>query len=279
MDNLDSKEKLTEAVDSGKDSSVLENHKEEKQEEKVISEPILEEEKLSPEERVFVDEMVSAGVWHGRKHSKLNPKMAKYIIGTRRGVDVIDLLKTRELLDSAIDFLKGLIKEKKTVLVVGTKPATGDLAKNLAEKFGWSYVTERWLGGTLTNFRVISKRIEYFKKLRADKESGDLSKYTKKEQLMATRELDKLSRNLSGIEKMSELPEAVVVVNVASHPTALREANRLNIPVVGIMNTDSDPDKVECPIVANDNARSSVKWVLDELKEKLEGTEVVTDNE
>ena len=235
-------------------------------EEKVVAP---EEPQLSPEELAFVNEMVEAGVWHGRKHSKLNPKMTRYIVGTRRGIDVIDLLKTKKLLDESVDFLKELIEKKLPVLVVGIKPSTNDLAKEFAEKFNWAYVTERWLGGMLTNFKVISKRIDYFKKLRSDKESGKLAKYTKKEQLMASRELDKLARNFSGIENLVDLPSAVLVVGVASHPTTIREAKRLDIPVVGLINTDGDPDDVNYLIPINDNARSSVKWALDELSKKI----------
>jgi len=234
-----------------------------------IKATIPEEPQLSPEELAFANEMIEAGVWHGRKHSKLNPKMANYIIGNRRGVDVIDLLKTRKLLDEAAEFLKGIKEKKLPVLVVGTRPATADLAKEFAEKFSWAYVIERWLGGTLTNFKVITKRIEYFKKLRSDKESGKLSKYTKKEQLMASRELDKLSRNFIGIENMVDLPAVVVVVNVASHPTVIREANKMKIPVVGLINTDGDPEKINYLIPVNDNARPSVKWTLEELAKKV----------
>lgn len=243
-----------------------------KEKEKIVA--VGEPPRLSPEEEVFVKEMIEAGVWHGRKHSKLNPKMSQYIVGARRGIDVIDLLRARALLDEAADFLKGVREKKEAALVVGIKPATSDLVKEFAAKFDWPYVTGRWLGGTLTNFKTIFKRVDYFKKLRADKESGALAKYTKKEQLVISWELDKLARNFSGVENMADLPAAVVVIGVSEHATTIREANRLNIPVVGLINTDGDPDKIKYPIPANDNARPSVKWVLDKLAEKLSQLEL-----
>ena len=225
---------------------------------------------LSPEDRILVEEMIEAGVLFGRKHSRTNPKMNKFIFSTRRGIDLIDLLQTKQLLDEAGDFLKEKIEEGSTILVVSTKPNIKDMVLNFIEKYKFPYVTERWLGGTLTNHKTISKRTEYLRQLRADKESGELDKYTKKERLMLDRQLEKLERLFGGIEKMTGLPAALLVFDVAEHETAIKEAIRMNIPIVGLINTDGDPRPIKHPIPCNDNARSSVAWVLGKLEVKLD---------
>ena len=225
---------------------------------------------LSPEDRILVEEMIEAGVLFGRKHSRTNPKMNKFIFSTRRGIDLIDLLQTKQLLDEAGDFLKEKIEEGSTILVVSTKPNIKDMVLNFIEKYKFPYVTERWLGGTLTNHKTISKRTEYLRQLRADKKSGELDKYTKKERLMLDRQLEKLERLFGGIEKMTGLPAALLVFDVAEHETAIKEAIRMNIPIVGLINTDGDPRPIKHPIPCNDNARSSVAWVLGKLETKLD---------
>ena len=221
---------------------------------------------LSPEDKVLVDEMIEAGVLFGRKHSRTNPKMSKFIFSTRRGIDLIDILQTKELLNEAGEFLKEKIEEGGTILVVSTKPNIKDLVLNFIEKYKFPYVTERWLGGTLTNFKTIQKRTDYLRQLRVDKESGELDKYTKKEQLMLDRQLEKLERLFGGIEKMTELPSTLLVFDVEEHETAIREAIRMKIPIVGLINTDGDPQPIKYPVPCNDNARSSITWILNKLE-------------
>ncbi|MFH1759052.1 MAG: 30S ribosomal protein S2 [Patescibacteria group bacterium] len=240
---------------------------------------IPEEEKLSPEQKELVGEMIEAGVLYGRKHSKTNPKMGKYILSTRRGVDIFDLLQTAELVDKAINFLKELREQKQVVLVVGVKPAIKDLVKNFADKFSFPYVIERWIGGTLTNFKTIQKRVERLKQLRADEKSGSLEKYTKKERLLFNREKERLELLFGGIESMDQPPAALLVVDVEEHQTAIREANRLNIPIVALINTDGDPNTVKHPIPCNDNARPSVSWVLDKIQGELMAQGVISHSE
>jgi len=228
---------------------------------------------LSQEEVIAVDEMINAGVLHGRKHSKLNPKMSKYTLRARRGIDVFDLLQTKTLLEKAIIFFKDLVAKDLPVLVVCTKPAAKDLAKDFADKFDFPYVTERWLGGTLTNFGTISKRVDLFKKIRSDKETGELKKYTKKERLMLDRKLEKMERLFSGIEKLTRLPAALFIIDIADHNIAVREAVILKIPIIGLINTDGDPELVQYPIPCNDNARPSISWVLGKIEEGLREVE------
>ena len=224
---------------------------------------------LTAEEEHLFSDMIKSGVIYGRKKSKTNPKMGPYIFATRKGIEIFDLSQTLNLLDKAIAFLKEKVEKKLSVLVVGTQPAAKDLVKKFAEKFGFHYVVERWLGGTMTNFKVISKRIEYFTRLKSDKASGRLDKYTKRERLKLDETKQKLSKVLSGIEKMTHLPEAVIIFDVEEHQTAVREANRLKIPIIGVANSDSNPDQIQYLIPSNDNSKTSISWILEYIEKKL----------
>lgn len=224
---------------------------------------------LSLEERALLEEMIKSGVIYGRKKSKTNPRMSRYLFGTRKGIEIFDLPQTLRLLDQAVVFLREKISQKAMILVVGTQPAAKDSVKSFSEKFGFSYVTERWLGGTLTNFKVISKRVEYFIRLKTDRAAGQLEKYTKKERLKIDELIVKLSKVFSGIEKMNRVPDALIIVDTEEHQTAVREVNRLKIPFVGVASSDSNPDQIQYIIPANDNARSSIKWILEYMEKKL----------
>lgn len=224
---------------------------------------------LNPEQKIKIEAMIEAGVLRGRKRSSTNPKMSRYIFGTRRGIDVFDLVKTLELLEKAEDFLKKIVAEGKTVLVVGTKPATRDLVKSFADKFNFPYVNERWLGGTLTNHKTISLRLNHLKKMRSDKEAGEFEKYTKKERLMFDRELEKLVHHFGGIESLTKLPDAVLIIDTEDHFTVVNEARRANVPIVGLINSNGNPASIQYPIPANDSARSSVAWILDKIESSM----------
>lgn len=224
---------------------------------------------MTPEEEALYLEMLKAGVLYGRKKSKTNPKMAKYIFATRKGIELFDAPHTLAGLDAAAAFLKEKIEKKAQVLVVGTQPAAKAAVKAFAEKNNFSYVIERWLGGTLTNFIVIRKRIDYYLKIKSDKEAGRLDKYTKKERMMINEQIVKMERFFSGVEKMTSVPEALVIVDVVEHSTAVREAKRLKMPIVGFASSDSDPDLIQYLIPCNDNARSSIDWLFAYLEKKL----------
>lgn len=213
-------------------------------------------------------EMVDAGVFYGRKRTKTNPKMRSYILGNRNEIEFFDLQKTQEMLERAAQSVKDAVRSGKAVLFVGTQPAAADIAK-IAREFGMPFVAKRWLGGTLTNFAVIAKRIEYFKKLKGDRASGALEKYTKKERLEFDRELRRLEELLAGIEPMQELPGMLVVVDPMVHSTAIRETRRLGIPVVALVNTDADPELVSHPVPGNNKARSSIVWFLENIAEAV----------
>lgn len=219
---------------------------------------------------IILDEMVKAGVLYGRKKSKTHPQMRKFIYTTRNGIEILDLPRTMQALERAGDFLKEIAKKDGLILAVGTKPASQTLIENFAKNLSMSFVTKRWLGGTLTNFKTISKRIQYYTNLKADKATGKLEKYTKKERVDFEKEIERLNGFFSGLEKMTKLPDALVVVNANDHITAVREAKRLKIPVVAILSTDTDPEIVEYAIPANDNSTASIAWILGKLQSKIE---------
>lgn len=241
----------------------------------------LETKAFTAEEEVLYQEMIKAGVLYGRKKSKTNPKMTKYIFTTRKGIEIFDLAQTVKLLDQAVEFLREKIKNTPNnsspkVLVVGTQPAAKELVKSFSDKFGLSYVTERWLGGTLTNFKVISQRINYYLRTKADKETGRLDKYTKHERLKINELITKMAKVFVGLEKVTQVPEVVLVVDPEEHQTAIREANRLKIPVVAISSTDANPDQIQYLIPANDNARSSLVWIFGYIEKKLSEAPIIS---
>lgn len=226
-------------------------------------------EELDPEQAAVYREMIASGVASGRKKSRTNPKMDVFVLSYMRGVAVFDVAQTLARIDAAVAFLRVLIDEKRMVLVLGSQPAACVLIQRFAEAHGFPYITTRWLGGMLTNFKTLSQRIEYFKKLKADKASGALDKYTKKERLVFDRLINNMAYSFSGVEGMTALPHALFVVDAEAHDTAVREAKRLGIPIIAIMNNDNDPRDIAYPIPANDNTRSSLAWIFNRIEQKL----------
>lgn len=217
-----------------------------------------------------VREMIDAGVFFGRTKSHTHPKMKPFVVGNRNGVDIINLNKTLEGLEAAEAFIKGKVESGGEALVVATQAALQDLALAFAKQTGTPFVVRRWLGGTLTNFKIIAKRIEYYKKLKNDFASGSLEKYTKKERLSFEREMKRLEELLGGLEFMQKLPSVLIIVDPNVHATALREAKRMNIPVVVLANVDVDPATLNFAVVGNNKGRSSVKWFLDKIAAAVE---------
>lgn len=224
----------------------------------------------NPANLPILEEMMKAGLFIGRKTSKTHPRMRGFVFGVRNKSSLIDLEQTLRLTDQAMDFVKSKMTGNGTLLLAGTTPVAKKLVEELAQKLAFPYVIERWLGGTLTNFKTLSKRISYFKKLKSDREAGRLDKYTKKERLDFDRQIQKMTVMFGGLEKMEVLPEILFVVDVNAHLTVVREAKRLKIPVVGIMNTDTDPELVNYPIIANDRSRTSIAWILTRLEKAVE---------
>ncbi len=214
-----------------------------------------------------VEEMAQAGLHFGHKISKIHPKMKPYIYGIRNSVHIIDLEKTKEKFEEALKFIQELMKENKTLLLVGTKIQIKDLTKNIAKDCHLPYVNERWLGGTFTNFEIIKKRVEYFKDLERKKSAGELEKYTKKERAKIDQELKNLEINFGGIKELSKLPDAIFVADMKKDFLAIKEAKKKDIKVIAIADTNIDPGLADYSILANDDAVSSVKYILEKIKE------------
>lgn len=212
-----------------------------------------------------VKEMMEAGVFFGRKKSKTSPRMKPYILSNRNGVEIINLHKTLEGLDAAVAFIKEKTSQGGIILLVGTQPAFEDLILKSADDLAIPVVNKRWLGGTLTNFKAISKRIEYFKKLKADMAAGSFEKYTKKERLDIYREIERLKTLMGGLENMNRLPDVMVVVDPTLHSIAVAEARQLSIPVVALTNVDANPDLIDYAVIGNTKGRSSVEWFMGKM--------------
>ena len=212
------------------------------------------------------EEMMNAGVFYGSTKTKTHPRMKQYVTATRNGVEIIDLEKTSEMLESALRVVAEKAATGRALLFVGTQPQAQQFIRDLAGKFDYPNVTVRWLGGTITNFGVISKRLEWFKKLKKDKASGAFLKYTKKEQLDITKEIERLTPTLEGLETMTDRPELLIMVDPLVHKTTMREAKRLRIPVVALVSTDYDPHEINYPVVGNTKARASVAWFLKQIE-------------
>lgn len=219
--------------------------------------------------KLNTEEMAQAGVNFGHGSSKLHPKMKQYVSGIKNDVYLFDLEKTSKELEKALEFIAKTVAEDKKVLFVGTKIQLRGLIKADAEECGMPYVVERWLGGTFTNFETIQKRVEYFKELERKKASGELEKYTKKERMKIDKELESFRVKFEGIKNMSKLPEAVVIFNLDKDITCVREAKIKGIKIVAIADTNVDPDLADYPIPANDDAISSVRYILEKVKDAI----------
>jgi small subunit ribosomal protein S2 len=215
-------------------------------------------------------EMIEAGVFYGRKKSKTNPKMKPFIFGTRGGIDIINLQKTSEMLQKALAFIKEKSRnEKNLILFVGTEPAAEAALLEVAKEFSMPYVTLRWVGGTITNFSIISKRLEHLKKTREDLASGALDKYTKKERVEMDKEVKHLEELMGGLEDLSREPDFLVIINPVLHSAAVREALRKKIPIVALANVDADPDEIDYLVPGNDKAKTSITWFLKNVEQAI----------
>jgi len=210
-------------------------------------------------------EMGEARLCFGRSTSRLHPKMKPYIIGAKNSQVIIDLEKTYDMLVKAKEFFQTLLKEHKTILFVNVNPATNDITLEAAQKTNNPYVINRWVGGLLTNFSEISKRIKYYNELIQKNASGELTKYTKKEQLKFQKELEDLAELFSGVKDCAQLPDAIFVVGARFHQTAIKEAQKMHIPIIAIVNTDTNIEGIDYPIVASDLHRSSVEYITNFL--------------
>ncbi len=231
------------------------------------------------EDEKVLEEMVKAGLHFGHKKNKKNPKMEPYLFGVRNGVNVIDLYKTKEMLDKALDFLSKSVSQNKTVLLVGTKVQLKALVKEIAEECQIPYVNERWLGGTITNFDIIKKRVDHLKDLEKKREEGELEKYTKKERLDIDREIEALKIKFDGLKSLAKKPDIVIVLDMIYNDLAIKEAKDRGVKVIAIADTNANPEVVDYPIPANYDALPSVKYILERIKEVIEKAKIQAQKE
>ncbi|MBI3037735.1 30S ribosomal protein S2 [bacterium] len=224
---------------------------------------------------VSMKNLLEAGVHFGHQTRRWNPKMSKYIFTSRNGIYIIDLQKTTKLLDEACDFVKSVVREGKPVLMVSTKRQAQDIIKSEAERCGMYFVNYRWLGGMLTNYNTIEKRIQYLKELDRLIDSGDIEKYPRKEGSRMRKERDKLERSLGGIKDLKGMPGAIFIIDPRKEAIAIAEARKMGIPVVAVVDTNCDPDEIDYVIPGNDDAIRAVKLltgiIADSILEALEG--------
>ena len=212
---------------------------------------------------VAMKQLLEAGVHFGHQTRRWDPKMAEYIFQARNGIHIIDLQKTSKKIDEAYAFLKEQVEEGKTVLFVGTKKQAQECVKDAAEKSGMYYVDQRWLGGMLTNFDTIRTRVQRLKDLEKMQEDGTFEVLPKKEVILLKKEMEKLERNLGGIKDMEEIPGVIFLVDPKKEHIAVLEAKKLGIPVIGLVDTNCNPEEVDYAIPGNDDAIRAVKLITD----------------
>ena len=210
---------------------------------------------------VAMKQLLEAGVHFGHQTRRWDPKMAEYIFQARNGIHIIDLQKTSRKIDEAYSFVREQVEEGKTVLFVGTKKQAQECMKEAAISCGMFYIDQRWLGGMLTNFQTIRTRVERLKKLEAMEQDGTFEVLPKKEVILLKKEMAKLETNLGGIKDMDELPGVIFIVDSKKEEIAIKEAKKLNIPVVGLVDTNCSPENIDYVIPGNDDAIRSVKLI------------------
>lgn len=224
--------------------------------------------------RVEVAQLLAAGCHFGHLTRRWNPKMKPYIFMERNGIHIVDLMKTRDLLDEACNAIGNIVADGKRILFVGTKKQAGEVIREEAIRCGQFYVDQRWLGGCLTNFTTIRKSVKRLTNIEKMESDGTFDKITKKEGLFLTREKEKLNSVLSGVVDMTRLPGALFIVDVKKEAIAVKEANRLGIPVFAIVDTNCDPDGIDYIIPANDDAVKSIQIITKAIADAvLEGKE------
>ncbi|MBE9167692.1 30S ribosomal protein S2 [Pleurocapsales cyanobacterium LEGE 06147] len=218
---------------------------------------------------VSLAELLESGVHFGHQTRRWNPKMSPYIYTARNGVHIIDLVQTAQLLEDAYDYMRTSSEKGRKVLFVGTKRQAAGIIAQEASRCGSYYVNQRWLGGMLTNWETIKGRVERLKELEHLEETGNIDKRPKKEGAVLRRELNKLQKYLSGIKLMRKVPDIVVIVDQKREHNAIMECQKLGIPIVSILDTNCDPELVDIPIPANDDAIRSIKLIIGKLADAI----------
>lgn len=217
-----------------------------------------------------IEEMLKAGMHFGHRTSKWYPKMKPYIFTSRKGVHIIDLTKSRQQLEKALEYLKQSVAGGKSILLVGTKIQAKETVKKIAQEIGISYISERWPGGCLTNFVVIRNAIRKYKDLLEKKQTGKLEKYTKKERQEFDKEIARLELMVGGLASLTKLPEIIFIWDIKKEKTALAEAKKKSLKIVAVCDTNANPTGIDYVIPANDDATKSVKLIMNTVKEAIE---------
>lgn len=217
----------------------------------------------------LIKKLLEAGVHFGHQTKRWNPKMKRFIFGERSGIYIIDLEKTIEYLNEARDFLHDIAARGGNILFVGTKKQAQEVVEEVAQKSGMFFVKHRWLGGLLTNFQTVKKSVERLKSIEKMSENGIFEKLTKKEIAKLTKEKDKLLRDLNGIREMGSLPQAIFVVDSKKEEIAVKEAQKLKIPIVGLIDTNCDPEVIDYPVPGNDDALKSIRFIALSIAESI----------
>lgn len=218
---------------------------------------------------IGIKELLEAGVHFGHQTRRWNPKMKKFIFEARNGIHVIDLSKTLPQLEAACTYVSQLAGKGGQILFVGTKKQAQEAVKEAAKSSGQLHVTERWLGGTLTNLKTVKRSMKRMKEIESMEKDGSINQYVKQEQSMIRREHARLFKNLDGLRGMDTMPDAMFIVDVKREHNAVAEARRLKIPIVAIVDTNCDPDLVNYPVVGNDDAIRSVKLILTAITDSI----------
>jgi small subunit ribosomal protein S2 len=218
---------------------------------------------------ITLGELLDAGVHFGHQSSRWNPKMFPYIYTEQNGIHVIDLVQTARLLTHAYNYVQKAASEGKTFLLIGTKRQAASIIAEEAKKCGAHFVNHRWLGGILTNWSTVQGRVSYLKELTRKDESGELDLLPKKEAALLRKEYDKLNQNLGGLVEMSQIPDIAIVVDPKRESTAIAECRKLGITIISILDTNCDPNLVDIPIPANDDAVRSIKLILSTLSDGI----------
>ncbi|HBU07434.1 MAG TPA: 30S ribosomal protein S2 [Candidatus Magasanikbacteria bacterium] len=214
-------------------------------------------------------EMLKAGVHFGHQISRWHPKMKQYIFGQRNGIHVIDLEKTQEILKTTLESVKNLAKDGKVILFVTTKPQAREIVKAAALSCDMPFLLDRWIGGLLTNFTEIKRLIKKYNRLKEEQASGELEKYTKKEQLDIARELEKMDKSLGGLAKLEKKPDVLFIPALQKEKTAMLEAKRMGIEIIGVCDTNANPDNADYIIPANDDAVNSINMITNLVAEAI----------
>lgn len=215
-------------------------------------------------------ELLKAGAHFGHQVSKWNPKMRPFIFAARNGIYIVDLEKTKERLEAACAFAEDIAARGGTVLFIGTKRQAKPIIEREAKRVGMPFVTNRWIGGTFTNYPTVSKLISKFKRLLGERERGELQKYIKKERLKIDEEIERLESLVGGMSDVAKLPDAVFMIDIKQERTALREAKKMNIPIIAVTDTNVNPTEVTYPIPGNDDATKAIELFVTALADAIE---------